>query len=69
MSLQRIKGILSHKEDYIDAPQSQVALSFIDKAVIALTTIALLSFFVAYESLLSEQLHIHSLIENYLTTL
>ncbi|MCL1096102.1 hypothetical protein [Shewanella kaireitica] len=66
MPIQLLDKLFTHKADGLNSTEAQADVSFLDKGVTLVSTVALIALFVAYETLLDEHLHIQVLLENLL---
>ncbi|PKH55651.1 hypothetical protein CXF83_04290 [Shewanella sp. Choline-02u-19] len=67
MSSKHLSSLLNNVLQQQQNPNNKTdKTNMLDKAVIFITTVSLLSFFVIYETMLDEQLHIQTLLENFL---
>ncbi|PKG55223.1 hypothetical protein [Shewanella sp. GutDb-MelDb] len=67
MSSKHLSSLLNNVLQQQQNPNNKTdKTNMLDKAVIFITTVSLLSFFVIYETMLDEQLHIQALLESFL---
>ncbi|PKG73581.1 hypothetical protein CXF86_16510 [Shewanella sp. GutCb] len=67
MSSKHLSSLLNNVLQQQKNPNNKTdKTNMLDKAVIFITTVSLLSFFVIYETMLDEQLHIQALLESFL---
>ncbi len=66
MPIKFLDQLFTHKAAGLNNTKAQADVSFVDKGVTLVSTVALIALFVTYETLLDEQLHIQVLLENLL---
>lgn len=66
MPIQLLDKLFTYKADGLNSTEAHADVSFLDKGVTLVSTVALIALFVAYETLLDEHLHIQVLLENLL---